>query len=292
MDKIIIFILLGLSSHSFAAESFSGKDAMNGISFETYKEFPKEWKLVTIRYRKDTGEMRLTYANEVAMKTLMAGSINYPDGSVFAKTGIHTGVDDQFESSVIPKGIRRYQLMVKDKKKYSTSGGWGYGLFDPEGKTFPEDPVVTQNACYACHAIVENRGQVFSQPFSFIDKTHFPDYKKAKGELQLKFVIKNYSELPESLKKHVSKDYPKIQWLSHKKLSQNVFQGTLDELKPILEREVRANHKPAIFASQDGKRFVIVTPQKINDCMDSGAFKIISTGIDLKIVEESYCTND
>jgi hypothetical protein len=57
------------------------------------------------------------------MKTLTEGSINYPDGAVFAKTGIHTGVDPQFESSVILKGIRRYQLMVKNKKKYASTGG-------------------------------------------------------------------------------------------------------------------------------------------------------------------------
>jgi hypothetical protein len=60
--------------------------------------------------------MRLTYANDVAMKTLKNGKTDYPDGAVFGKTGIHTGSDPQFESSAVPKDIRRYQLMVRDKK--------------------------------------------------------------------------------------------------------------------------------------------------------------------------------
>ena len=92
---IILLILLSVFSVN-AAENHGGKDEMNGISFNEYKDFPKKWQLVTIRFRKDTGEMRLTYANESAMKTLQSGSINYPDGAVFAKTGVHTGMDDQF----------------------------------------------------------------------------------------------------------------------------------------------------------------------------------------------------
>ena len=97
--------------------------------------------------------MRLTYAKAIAAKVLKSGKTEYPDGAVFAKTGIHTSSDPQFESSVVPRGIRRYQLMVKNKKTYKTTGGWGYALFDASGKTFPEDVKTTTNACYACHTM-------------------------------------------------------------------------------------------------------------------------------------------
>ncbi len=95
----------------------------------------------------------------------MSGAVKYPDGSVFAKMGFHTGSDPQFKSSVVPNGIRRFQFMVKDRKTYKTTNGWGYGLFDPDGKTFPEEPRASQDACFACHTIIENCGDVFSQPF-------------------------------------------------------------------------------------------------------------------------------
>ncbi len=288
--SLLIWLIFPLTLMAQPAQH-AGKDSMNGILFSDYKDFPKKWQLVTIRFRKDTGEMRLTYANESAMKTLQSGAINYPDGAVFAKTGIHTGVDDQFTSSVVPKGIRRYQLMVKNKKQYSTTGGWGYGLFDPEGKTFPEEPVASQNACYACHALVENRGDVFSQPFSFIENVQMPS-AKGFAKFPIKFEWKKWGKLPTMIQSFVPKSFKEIRWLAHKKLRANVFQGTLDELKPILEQEVRSSLSPAMFMSQDNKRFVIVVPGQDDNCVGMGAFKVISTDMDLKPIEESYCTHD
>ena len=274
-----------------ANQNYAGQASMNGIRFDDYKDFTESWQLVTIRYRKDTGEMRLTYANKSAMDTLLSGGINYPDGAVFAKTGIHTGVDDQFPSSVVPTGVRRYQLMVKDKKKYATTGGWGYGLFDAQGKTFPEDPVASQNACYACHAIVPNRGDVFSQAFSFVKGVKFPVGKGVLPETQLKFEWREPKRLPSTLAQ-VLKPHKRVRFLTNKKLRANVFQGTLDELKPLLEQESRKSQAPAIFLSSDEQRYILLIPTTSDTCLGEGAFKTLSTDMSLRPVEEIYCTHD
>lgn len=292
MFKLLTSITLLTLSLGALAEDFSGKGAMNDISFNDYKEFQEKWTLVTIRFRKDTGEMRLTYANDLAMKTMKEGSINYPDGAVIAKTGIATGADPQFISSVVPKGIRRYQLMVKNKTKYASTGGWGYGLFDPEGKTFAEDPKVTQDACYACHTIVENRGDVFSQPFSFTQNTKFilpPDHM---GGNQMKYEWIKTNKLPALIAKYVPTGIKKIRTLTNSKLKMNLFQGTLDEMKPILEYEVRKNKAPAVFYSNDTKRFVLVFTRKSQECMELGSFEVISTDLNNNPITEKYCTND
>ncbi len=60
-------LLLLLISFSGQADEHAGKTVMNGINFYDCKDFQTKWSLVTIRFRKDTGEMRLTYANELAM---------------------------------------------------------------------------------------------------------------------------------------------------------------------------------------------------------------------------------
>ncbi len=292
MRIILSFFCAFLSLSSFGSDNHAGKDSMNGISYKEHKDFPEKWPLVTIRFRKDTGEMRLTYGNELAMKTLQSGAINYPDGAVFAKTGVHTGVDEQFTSSVVPKGIRRYQLMVKDKKKYASTGGWGYALFDPDGKTFPEEPVAAQNACYACHALVENRGDVFSQPFSFIEKTKMPQIKQIAQTSAIKFEWKQVKKLPKNVASILPNEHKKLRWLAHKKLRENVFQGTLDELKPILESESRVSSAPVLFMSADEKRFVLVVPGQDDNCVGGGAFRVWSTDMNLKVVEEGYCTHD
>ena len=148
--KIALGIMLFWLSGQIQSSEHSGKDVMNDIKYAEYHNFQQDWTLITIRFRKDTGEMRLVYANEIALQNLKKGNFNYPDGAVFAKAGILTGVDSQFPSSLVPRAVRRYQIMVKNKKKYATSDGWGYALFDAEGKTYPEEPKATQAACHAC----------------------------------------------------------------------------------------------------------------------------------------------
>ena len=98
---------------------------MSGYTFNDYRDFQKNWKLVTVRYRKDTDEMRFTYANDLAYSTLMSGKTDYPDGAVFAKIGFKTEPDPAFSSSAVPSGIRRYQFMVRDSKKHTSTNGWG-----------------------------------------------------------------------------------------------------------------------------------------------------------------------
>jgi hypothetical protein len=290
MKKIILLLSLSLIQSAYA-DNFAGKTEMNSIAHKTYQDFPTKWELITIRFRKDTGEMRLTYANKLAAETLKKGSINYPDGAVFAKTGIHTGVDPQFTSSVIPKGIRRYQYMVKDKKKFASTGGWGYALFDVNGKTFPEDPKQTVDACYACHTIVENRGDVFSEPFDFVKNTRFKS-KPADSNLKINFEWLERETLPANLKSFIPDSHAKVRAVSNDKLKKNMFQGTLDELKPHLEQEGMTANVPVIFASTDSKRFVIVIPKKSDECMGMGSFEIVSTDLKNQPITEKFCTHD
>jgi hypothetical protein len=286
--------LVSLPSSLAAPGQFNGLESMNGISFAQYKDFPQRWTLVTIRFRKDTGEMRLTYANEPAMKTLSEGATDYPDGAVFAKTGVHTGTDPQFVSSVVPKGVRRYQLMVKNKKVYPTTGGWGYGLFDAQGKTFPEDPKETQDACYACHTLVENRGDVFSQPFSFTAKAKFSEATASLDAVtsKISYQWESVASLPLAVKELVPKNSKRLRLLTNDVLRKNVFQGTLDELKPVLEYEARQSGSTALFLSADGKKFVMVSPVETAECMDLKGYLIQSTDLNGVVGTQKYCSHD
>lgn len=288
--KLLFFLILAIPA--MAANDFSGRPEMNGIAWKDYKDFPANWELVTIRFRKDTGEMRITYANPAAMKALKEGKTDYPDGAVFAKTGIHTGADPQFISSVVPKGIRRYQLMVRNKKLYSSTNGWGYALFDPEGKTFNEDPKITQDACFACHTIVENRGDVFSQHFSttrYVKPIFTADEKKVNN---LTFITKSVSSLPSNIKTHVPVWAKEVRWVEMEILRKHVFQGTLDELRPLLEHEAMKSKLPAVFASKDEKRFVLIWPGKSDECMDTTGMTSISTDLNGRPVTNRFCLYD
>lgn len=210
--------------------SYAGAEIMNGYSLKDFKGFESKWKMVTVRFRKDTQELRWVYANDLAYKTLVSGKTDYPDGAVFAKIGVLTYDDPQFPSSAVPMGTRRYQLMVRNSKKHADTGGWGYALFDLNGKTFNEDPKKAAMACYACHRVVENRGQVFSQPFRLAAeaKTGMAFLSNAKGYRKLTFVWLEVEKLPTAIRDLLPPGTKRVRNLDDALLVQNLFQGTLD----------------------------------------------------------------
>lgn len=232
---------------------------MNGFKISDFTDFEKQWKLITVRYRKDTGEMRLTYANDLAYENLLKNSTDYPEGSVFAKIGIKTSEDKAFPSSAVPNAARRYQFMVRDKKKFESTDGWGYALFDKDGKIYPEEQALQSAACAACHRIVPDRGYVFSQMMEL--SVFKADSTLAKKEThyseRIKFKEVVFTKLPELVKKQIPTSYKKAKQLVHE-ISKYLFQGTLDEIKPLLAEESVKSKLPVYIVSTDNKSFAVV----------------------------------
>jgi len=265
MFKLLTLSILLLFSVSIWAEenSHAAKlykfDEMNGIKFSDYPDFEKKWKLVTVRYRKDTGEMRLTYANDLAFEHLLKGSKDYPEGSVFAKIGIKTVEDKAFPSSAVPGSARRFQFMVRDKKKFDSTDGWGYALFDKSGKIYPEDQAVQSAACAACHRIVPDRGYVFSEvmELSLFQGEKTKTKKETHYSQRIKFREITYDKLPDLIRKEVPATTKSAKQIDHE-ISKFLFQGTLDEIKPLLAEESVKTKMPVFIIGPDNKTFAVV----------------------------------
>src|SRR5262245_31783649 len=60
------------------------KAAMD-INPDLYADFWKKWHFVAVRWREDTREIRLTYANDLAWKVLAEQGSEYPTGAMFGK---------------------------------------------------------------------------------------------------------------------------------------------------------------------------------------------------------------
>ena len=212
-------------------------------------------------------------------------------GAIFGKIGIRTAADPQFPSSAVPRGARRYQFMVRDEEKFKETGGWGYALFDVEGKLFSEDRKKIEMACYACHQIVQNRGQVFSQPFDLSPFVQTAFLSNAKGFQKIEFAWTDRSSLKEPLKKSVPQKFKRIRTVSNANLIKNIFQGTLDEIKPSLEREVVDKGVPAALISEEGGRFSIVLPVAQKDCKSGRSFEAQMTLVEgpEKTMTTKYC---
>lgn len=268
---------------------------MNGIEYEHYKNFNKKWKLVTVRFRKDTEEMRYTYANPLAYKTLMAGKTDYPEGAAFGKVGVQTGHDPLFESSLVPNGARRYQLMVRNKRKYKEQSGWGYALFDERGVPFPEDHKTQIVACAACHAVAEERGFVFSQIADTATREVQDKWILKSKNVKIHFNMVQRSDLPENVLKLIPKDFKFVRIMIGD-ITNNIFQGTLEEIRPLLSRESFESRQPAVLKSNDGLRYSLVFPENLGSfCNVNGKSGIYMKSIftnfnkENNLSELSYC---
>jgi hypothetical protein len=105
------------------------------------------------------GGLHHIFVNDVGLPRLKGGGTEpYPDGTVFA--------DDVREFSLVDgsyvQGRRKaIPVMVKDSKKYASTGGWGFQAW-ADGN--PEKPLVTDSvkACFACHAPQKANDYTFS----------------------------------------------------------------------------------------------------------------------------------
>ena len=103
------------------------------------------------------GGMHNVYANPSAAAALKKGG-PYPNGSQFV-TDLHDFTIT--EGSYVEGARKGIATMVKDSKKYASTGGWGFQLF--EGGD-PKKPQVTDAAkqCFACHQPKKDQDYVYS----------------------------------------------------------------------------------------------------------------------------------
>lgn len=243
--KFIITILLS----SITTFSSYASDSMDGLKPKDFKNFFNKWKVVTVRYRKDNNELRVVYANKIAYKALKKNKKVFPEGSILGKVGIKSTVDELFPSSVIPNGVVRYQIMVKNSKKYKENHGWGYLLYGPNNRVNTEDVENQVKSCAACHEVAESRDYVFSKPFNF--SSNLPVKKF------LKFDSIDLSLLPKALTFKLDTKFKFVRVLNSA-VSKSVFHGSLDEIIPALSSESYLSLQPSAMISNDQKMFTLV----------------------------------
>jgi hypothetical protein len=235
------------------------QNEMNGFRLSDFSGFSEKWKLVTIRYRKDSNEMRLTYANTVAFESLLNKAVDYPDGSIFAKIGIATTKDQALAGSAVPSEARRFQFMVRDRKRFLSTDGWGYAIFEPSGKRMGDDPSSISAACAACHRIVPQRGFVFSQPWSIELELDGGEHLKQETPSDfsgIQFETINVADLSTEIRANLPGDTVDVQALHHA-MTRSFFIGTLDEVRPLLTRQAIRTGQPSLFWTDDRSAYAI-----------------------------------
>ncbi len=98
------------------------------------------------------------YANEKAMAGYQSGT--FADGAMIVFDVLET---IQKENGNIPEGKRKFiDVMVKDSKKFESTGGWGFEEFNENSETERILSDTAKKQCFGCHASQEKKGFVFS----------------------------------------------------------------------------------------------------------------------------------
>src|SRR5262249_32382625 len=111
----------------------------------------RDWTLISVaRVGAPVNDMRAKLGNDVAIKAFREGTSPFPDGTIIARLAWSQATSEennkvmapilehQFGAEVAAKLLSEsfvagapsnVQFMVKDSKKYASTGGWGFAQF-------------------------------------------------------------------------------------------------------------------------------------------------------------------
>jgi hypothetical protein len=126
----------------------------------------REWKLISVAHEEgNLNDLRAILGNEIAYKASQEKTLPFPDGAMIARVAWrHTPSEENNkvfgrEQSFVAGSPTNVQFMVKDSRRYATTGGWGFAQFN-DGK--PADEAV-HKTCFSCHEPVIARDFVFTR---------------------------------------------------------------------------------------------------------------------------------
>src|SRR6202045_2743028 len=125
----------------------------------------RDWKLISVAHEEgNLNDLRALLGNDVAIKAYREGKLPFPDGTIIARLAWSYIPSEENNKvfgrpqSFVAGPATNIQFMVKDSKKYASTGGWGFAQFN-DGK--PADEAL-HNTCFACHVPVKTRDFVFT----------------------------------------------------------------------------------------------------------------------------------
>ena len=171
MKRITLLLLAVPSLAGIAAfTAFASRQANQEAAPLFVKTIPagyRDWRLISVaREEGDLKDIRAILGNDVAIKAYRETKLSFPDGTIIARLAwSHDASEENNKTFGRPQSFvagapkNGVQFMVKDSKKYASTGGWGFAHFD-DGKSADE---AVLNTCFACHQAVKARDFVFTR---------------------------------------------------------------------------------------------------------------------------------
>jgi hypothetical protein len=146
----------------------------NGLAFSEFRGY-ELWQVIAISHN---GEMLAVILGNPAMIGAYKAGIPgngkpFPDGAKMAKIHWNAKKNDSAPGQPLQPGtLHDVDFMVKDGKKFSDSGGWGYAEFEYDdasdtfrpGNLTDSPPQGNDAKCgFACHTVVKKDDYVFTK---------------------------------------------------------------------------------------------------------------------------------
>ena len=163
---VAVGILVGVVASVATALAQANREAAP-IFVTTIPSGYRDWRLISVAREEGTlDDIRAVLGNDVAITAYREGKRPVPEGSIIARLAWSLDPSEEnnktfgrHQSFVAGAPKNGVQFMVKDSRKYASTGGWGYGQFD-DGK--PADEAVMKT-CFPCHQAIKARDFVFTR---------------------------------------------------------------------------------------------------------------------------------
>ncbi|MBV8860177.1 MAG: cytochrome P460 family protein [Acidobacteria bacterium] len=140
----------------------------------------RDWRMISVAHvGEPVNDLRVKLGNDMAVKAYQEAR-PFPDGAIIARLAYRAVTSEEnnkvFRAAAEQRGLpaeqiekllvassvagppTNVQFMVKDSKKYASTGGWGFAQFT-DGKP---DGEAVHKTCFACHAPAKDRDFVFT----------------------------------------------------------------------------------------------------------------------------------
>jgi hypothetical protein len=167
MKRTVLTIFGVALTGLIASAAGDAPDAASSISAGKLPEGYRDWKLISVAHEEGNfNSFAVVLGNDVAINAYRDGKLPYPDRTIIAALHYrHVPSEENNKifgraQSFVPGPPTNIQFMVKDSKKFATTGGWSFSQFD-DGKPMTDHEKLS--SCYACHARNQDRDLVFTR---------------------------------------------------------------------------------------------------------------------------------
>jgi cytochrome P460 len=170
---IAVVGLAALGGVAISAQDKYSVKVPGGLAFSEFKGY-ESWQAISMS--RNEKAVAVIVGNPAMIKAYEAGipadGRPVPDGAKMAKIHWKPKQSELFPDATVPGALLNVDFMVKDSKRFSDSGGWGYGVFDYDeasasfkpGTLEGHPPQGNDAKCgFSCHKKAKARDYVFTE---------------------------------------------------------------------------------------------------------------------------------